>query len=123
MKQPNEIRARTMLTWQLTNPERTEDGSGSRTGQRGGLLLGELGGEALERVVVALRHRQRRLLLVALDHDGRQHLQVGGPHHLLVAAGRAPQVDDIRLNQINQTKKDDIPWNSRATGIIKFLSN
>lgn len=73
----------------------------SLTGERGGLLLSERGGEALERVVVALRQRHPPLL-VAGD-DGRQHLQVVRLHHLQAAAAaaarRAPHVDDIRLNR------------------------
>jgi len=69
----------------------------SLTGERGGLLVGERGGEALERVVVALR--QRRPPLLAARDNGRQHLQVVRLHRLQVAAAarRAPHVDDIRL--------------------------
>jgi hypothetical protein len=32
---------------------------------------------------------------------------MGGPHRLRVAAGRAPQVDDIRLNQSHPAIKSN----------------
>lgn len=79
----------------------------SLTGERGGLLLGERGGEALERVVVAMRQRHPPLL-VARD-DGRQHLQVSRLHRLRVAAARrAPHVYDIRLDCQHRRSKSII---------------